>query len=44
MKSLIIKFMRARVTKPHHSAAMRQVVKESLTGGMENGRRMMKGG
>ena len=31
MKRLIIKFMRAGVTKPHHSAAMRQVVKEMLT-------------
>lgn len=30
IKRLIIKFMRAGVTKPHHSAAMRQVVKESL--------------
>lgn len=32
MKRLIIKFMRAGVTRAHHSAAMRQVVKESPTG------------
>lgn len=33
MKRLIIKFMRAGVAEPHHSAAMRQVVKESRRGG-----------
>lgn len=31
MKMLTVKFMMAGVTKPHHSAAMRQVVKEMLT-------------
>lgn len=33
MKRLIIKFIRVVVIEPHHSAAMRQVVKESIAGG-----------
>lgn len=44
-KRLIIKFKRDGVAGPHHSAAMRQVVTESLTGGdcerpKKDGRRM----
>lgn len=43
MKMPAVKFMMAGVTKPHHSAAMRQVVKEMLTVRLGS-RRGMTGG
>lgn len=38
MKRLIIKFMRPGAPRPHHSAALRQVVKETLTGRLREAR------